>query len=121
MALRQNTETLAEMQQILRLAAEPCQMHDNAKSLIARAAAVLHLTYRRAYSLWYGAEKTRVRAEEAARLRAERERLLQLKIERLEREIATVRRQIADEESAGLARGGDHAAGAPASLAGGVC
>jgi hypothetical protein len=108
---------MREMQEILRLAAEPITLHDNAKSLIARAASVLSLPYRRAQSLWYGEEGRRVRAEEAARLRAEADRLLRAKLARLEREIATLRRQIADaEEGAGLARRQDRAVGEEAPL-----
>jgi hypothetical protein len=80
------------MQEILRLAAEPCQMHDNAKSLIARAAGVLHLSYRRAFTLWYGEEGRRVRADEAARLRAEKDRLLICRLKRLRAEIAETER-----------------------------
>jgi hypothetical protein len=103
-AVKGNEATLREMQGILRLAAEPLTPSDNAKSRIARAAAALSLPYRRAYSFWYGEEKTRVRAEEAARLRAESDRLLRLKLARLEQEIAILRGQIHDEESARLAR-----------------
>jgi hypothetical protein len=95
---------MAEMQRILRLAAEPYRPCDNTKHLIARAAAVLRLPYRRAQTLWYGEEGRRVRAEEAARLRAEADRLLRLKLARLEQEIAILRGQIHDEESARLAR-----------------
>lgn len=97
--------TMREMQDILRLAAEPCRPCDNSKSLISRAAGVLHLSYRRAATLWYGEEGRRVREDEAARLRAERDRLLRLKLARLEREIAELRRQIDAEKGADLARG----------------
>jgi hypothetical protein len=103
-SVKDNAHTMREMQGIMRLAAEPLCPHDNAKSRIARAAAVLSLPYRRAYSLWYGEERARVRAEEAARLRAEADRLLRLKLARLEQEIAILRGQIHDEESARLAR-----------------
>jgi hypothetical protein len=110
---------MAEMQRILRLAAEPFRPCDNTKSLIARAAAVLSLPYRRAQTLWYGEEGRRVRAEEAARLRAESDRLLRLKLCRLELEIADLRRQIDAEESAGLARRQVGAIGQTPTVAGG--
>jgi hypothetical protein len=91
-----NADVLREMQGITRLAAEPVPPGDNVKGAIGRAARALHLTYRRAYSLWYGAEKTLVREEEAARLRVERTRLLELRLERLGREIAETERLIAE-------------------------
>jgi hypothetical protein len=118
-SVKGNAAILREMQEILRLAAEPLCPHDNAKSRIARAAAALSLPYRRAYSFWYGEEKTRVRAEEAARLRAESDRLLRLKLCRLELEIADLRRQIDAEESAGLARRQAGAIGQTPTVAGG--
>jgi hypothetical protein len=120
-ALKGNAAILREMQGILRLAAEPLTPCDNAKSRIARAAAVLSLPYRRAYSFWYGEERARVRAEEAARLRAEADRLLRLKLARLEQEIAILRGQIDAEESAGLARRQDRAVGKADPLTGGCC
>jgi hypothetical protein len=93
-ALRSNaTEALLrEMQAIVRLAAEPRTAADSTKVAIGRAAAALQLNYRRAYSLWYRADRLRVTPEEAARLRVERDRLLLLRYERLEREIAETRR-----------------------------
>jgi hypothetical protein len=93
-ALRSNaTEALLrEMQAIVRLAAEPRTAADSTKAAIGRAAAALQLNYRRAYSLWYRADKLRVTPEEAARLRVERDRLLVLRHARLEREIAETRR-----------------------------
>jgi hypothetical protein len=83
----------AEMQAIVRLAAEPCRLGcDNTKSLIGRAADVLGLSYRRARTFWYGStEQVLVRDEEAARLRDERDRLLRLKEQRLERELHELR------------------------------
>ena len=94
MALRSNeTERLlAEMQAIVRLAAEPRVAADSTKAAIARAAVALRLNYRRAYSLWYRSDKLRVSPEEVARLRTERERLQLLRLECLEREIAETRR-----------------------------
>jgi hypothetical protein len=80
------------MQAIVRLAAEPRTAADSTKAAIGRAAAALQLNYRRAYSLWYRADRLRVTPEEAARLRAERDRLLLLRHARLEREIAETRR-----------------------------
>jgi hypothetical protein len=93
-ALRANaTEALLrEMQAIVRLAAEPRVAADSTKAAIGRAATVLQLNYRRAYSLWYRSDKLRVSPEEAARLRAERDRLQVLRLERLEREIAETKR-----------------------------
>jgi hypothetical protein len=79
------------MRAILHLAAEPYSPRDNMKSLIARAATVLGLTYRHAKRLWYCEEDRRVRAEEVARLRAEKGRLLRLKLERLEQEARELR------------------------------
>ena len=94
MALRSNAaeKLLQEMQAIVRLAAEPRAATDSTKAAIGRAATALQLSYRRAYSLWYRADKLRVSPEEAERLRAERDRLLLLRHERLEREIAETRR-----------------------------
>jgi hypothetical protein len=89
-----NASRIAEMQEILRLAAEPYRSHDNAKSRLARAASALQIPWRRAYSLWYGEAKTLVRDEEAARLRTERDRLLRLHLERLEQETVRLRRRI---------------------------
>lgn len=85
-----------EMQEILRLAAEPLRPNDNAKSRLARATAALRLTRRRAYALWYGEDHALIREEEAARLRAERERLLLLRIERLQAEIADTERLLSE-------------------------
>lgn len=93
-----NSDVLTEMQAILRLAAEPYSVHDNAKSRIARAAAVLQMPWRRTYSLWYGEAKALVRDDEAARLRAERNRLLRLRLQRLEREAAELRALINETE-----------------------
>jgi hypothetical protein len=82
----------AEMQGIVRLAAEPLRPCDNTKSLIGRAADALGISYRRARSFWYGStEQVLVRDEEAARLRDERDRLLRLKEQRLERELHELR------------------------------
>jgi hypothetical protein len=86
----------AEMQEILHLAAEPLRPNDNGKSRLARAAGALRLGRRRAYALWYGEERAVIREEEVARLRAERDRLLELRIERLRREIAEAERQLGE-------------------------
>jgi hypothetical protein len=93
-ALRTNTTELLleEMQAIVRLAAEPRTAADSTKAAIGRAAKALRLNYRRAYSLWYRSDKLRVSPEEVARLRAERERLQLLRLDRLEREIAETKR-----------------------------
>ena len=91
-----NNAILEEMQQILRLAAEPIRPHDNAKSRLGRAAEVLRLGRRRAYSLWYGEAHAVVREEEASRLRGERDRLLMLRIERLQAEIADTERLLSE-------------------------
>lgn len=88
---------VAEMQDIVRMAAEPRPPVDSSKGAINRAARALGITYRRARSFWYGhTEKVLVRDAEAARLRAEHRRLLLLRIERLEREIAETRRLLDD-------------------------
>lgn len=92
----------AEMQEILHLAAEPLRPHDNGKSRLARAAAVLKLGRRRAYALWYGEQHTLIREEEAARLRAERDRLLELRITRLRQEIVEAERQLQEARRANL-------------------
>lgn len=94
MALKANANEalLCEMQAIVRLAAEPRVAADSTKGAIGRAAKALRMNYRRAYSLWYRSDKLRVGPEEAARLRAERDRLLELRYARLEREIAETRR-----------------------------
>lgn len=115
MALRSNAveALLREMQAIVRLAAEPRVAADSTKAAIARAGQALSLNYRRAYSLWYRADRLRVSPEEAARLRAEGDRLLVRRIERLQREIDETKRLLAQAEqrdavaakAAGLARG----------------
>lgn len=112
MSVKSTDTALREMQTIVQLAAEPITPSDNTKGLIGRAAAVLRLPYRRAYQFWYGEERTRVRDEEAARLRAERERLLALKLARLEQEIADLRRQLDAEEAGRLAARATGKAGA---------
>jgi hypothetical protein len=114
---KENQVLLREMQEILRLAAEPRRECDNAKSRIARAATVLQLPWRRAYSLWYGEEDRRVRDEEAARLRAERDRLLRLRLERLEREAIELRRFIDETERRDATKAGA-ADGNPLGMAG---
>jgi hypothetical protein len=91
-SLKTSDALRAEMQQILHLAAEPLRPRDNAKSRLARAAVALRLAPRRAYALWYGEERMLIRAEEAARLRAEKVRLYQLRLVRLRREIAETER-----------------------------
>lgn len=83
-----------EIRDILHLAAEPLRPHDNTKSRLARAAAALQLTRRRAYALWYGEDHTLLREAEIARLRAEKARLLRLREERLRAEIEQTRREI---------------------------
>ena len=125
MALRSNaTEALLrEMQAIVRLAAEPRVAADSTKAAIGRAATVLQLNYRRAYSLWYRSDKLRVSPEEIARLRAEHERLQRLRLERLEREIAETRRLLQEarrhDAAAQAAAGGrSHLAGGGAPLTG---
>jgi hypothetical protein len=99
----------AEMQEILRLAAEPLRPCDNAKSRLARAGAVLRLAPRRAYALWYGEARMLIREEEAARLRVERDRLLELRLARLRQEIAETERLLErrrDETAKGMGRAG---------------
>ncbi|HKW23538.1 MAG TPA: hypothetical protein VJO13_19305 [Ktedonobacterales bacterium] len=101
-----NATLVAEMQAIVRQAAEPRQPLDSQKGAIGRAATALGLTYRRAFSFWYGhTEKVRVSPEEAARLRAEADRLRLARIERLEREIAELRRQCREIRADRLAAG----------------
>ncbi|HEY2416596.1 MAG TPA: hypothetical protein VGH84_01660 [Steroidobacteraceae bacterium] len=82
---------LGEMQCIVRLAAEPRPPVDSSKGAINRAARALGLSYRRARAFWYGEERALVREAEAARLRAERDRLLRLRLERLEVEMQELR------------------------------
>jgi hypothetical protein len=90
------SETLSdeEARAILRLAAEPYGPQDNKKSLIAKAAKALSLTYSRAKRLWYAEDDSPLRAEEAARLRAEKERLYRLRLARLRAEIDETERLI---------------------------
>ena len=102
---------VAEMQDIVRMAAEPRPPVDSSKGAINRAARALGITYRRARSFWYGhTEKVLVREAEAERLRAEHQRLLLARIARLECEIADTRRlleqarQQRDAEAQRLAR-----------------
>jgi hypothetical protein len=105
--MKTNTaDVKAEMQAIVRMAAEPRLPGDNTKGAIRRAAAALQLTYRRAYSLWYSAERAKVRADEAERLRAEAHRLRLLRIERLEREIAELRAEVRRQDALAEAEGG---------------
>jgi hypothetical protein len=99
-ALKTADALRAEMQQILHLAAEPLRPRDNAKSRLARATIALRLAPRRAYALWYGEERMLIRAEEAARLRAEKVRLYQLRLVRLRREIAETERFLGVQRSA---------------------
>jgi hypothetical protein len=99
-SLKTSDALRVEMQQILHLAAEPLRPRDNAKSRLARAAAVLRLAPRRAYALWYGEERMLIREEEAARLRAEKVRLYQLRLVRLRREIAETERFLGVQRSA---------------------
>lgn len=87
-------ELLAEMQAIVRMAAEPRQPVDGIKAALRRASAALGISYRRAMSFWYGDTRAHVTDEEAARLRAERTRLLRLREERLGLEIELTRRLI---------------------------
>jgi hypothetical protein len=98
-SLKTSDALRAEMQQILHLAAEPLRPHDNAKSRLARAAVALRLAPRRAYALWYGEERMLIRVEEAARLRAEKVRLYQLRLVRLRREIAETERLLGVQRS----------------------
>jgi hypothetical protein len=110
-------ELVAEMQAIVRMAAEPRQPVDGLKVALNRASRALGLSYRRTMSFWYGhTERVRVSPEELARLRAERRRLLLLRMVRLEQELAALRRQIDDEESARLARRTTHQTGQVAPL-----
>ena len=76
------------------LAAEPFSPADNRKSLIARAARTLHLTYSRAKRIWYAEDTCSMRAEEVVRLLAERERLYRVRLARLRAEIADTERLI---------------------------
>jgi hypothetical protein len=89
-----NAPLRAEMQEILRLAAEPIRPNDNTKSRLARAAAVLQLGRRRAYTLWYGEATALIRDAEIERLRSERDRLYELRLARLRREIADTERRL---------------------------
>ena len=83
---------IAEMQAIVRMAAEPRQPVDGIKAAVGRASRSLGISYRRAMTFWYGhTEKVLVSNAEATRLRAESDRLLALKIERMERELAVLR------------------------------
>lgn len=66
---------IADMQRIVRLAAEPRPAGDSVKAAIGRAARVLKIGHRRAYTFWHGYDAA-VRADEADRLRAEELRLL---------------------------------------------
>ena len=86
--------SLLEMQEIVRLAAEPLRPHDNVKSKIWRAGRLLGIGYRRAYALWYSEPQAVVGEDEAARLRAERDRLYQLRLARLRQEIADTERRL---------------------------
>lgn len=83
-----------EMRALAQLAADGAGLLDNTKSRIARVARVLSLSWRRASALWYGDIDHRIAAAEAARLRGERERLLQARMDRLGREIAETERLI---------------------------
>lgn len=104
--------SLTERRAIAHLAAEPYGLHDNAKTLISRASRVLQVSLRRATALWYGEPDHCIAAEETARLRAERDRLLALKLARLEQEIADLRRQLDAEEAGRLAARATGKAGA---------
>ena len=83
-----------EMRALAQLAADGAGLRDNTKSRIARVARVLSLSWRRASALWYGDIDHRIAAAETARLRAERERLLQARVDRLGREIEETRQLI---------------------------
>ena len=83
-----------EMRALAQLAADGAGLRDNTKSRIARVARVLSLSWRRASALWYGDIDHWIAAAEAARLRGERERLLQARMARLRREIADTERLI---------------------------
>jgi hypothetical protein len=114
--LNKRDSLVAEMQGIVHLAAEPLRPCDNVKSLIGRAADALGISYRRARSFWYGStEQVLVRDEEAARLRAERDRLRLAKLERLEREIQELRTLLhyAEQRDAAAAGGSDPMADGP--------
>jgi hypothetical protein len=81
-----------EMQAIVRLAAEPRPAADSLVAALLRASRALGISYRRTVSFWYGyTERVRVSPEEAAKLRAERDRLLRLRLARLEQELAELR------------------------------
>lgn len=67
---------LADMQRIVRSAAEPRAPGDSIKAAIGRAAHALGLSYRRAYDFWYASPSAAVRAHEADRLRNEELRIL---------------------------------------------
>lgn len=89
------TALIAEMQAIVRMAAEPRQPVDGIKAAVGRAAKALGISYRRAMTFWYGyTEKVLVTEAEAERLRAERARLLALRIDRLERELIALRSEM---------------------------
>lgn len=108
-----NRDTLlTEMQAIVRFAAEPRPVTDSIKGAIRRASRALGISYRRSRSFWYGCDRAKVTEAEAARLRAERDRLLALRIECLDRELAELRAEMGRldaEKSARLA--GREAAG----------
>lgn len=86
---------MAEMQSIIRAAAEPWSPGDSAKAAIRRAARNTGLTFRRARTFWYG-ESAAVRAAEADALRAWHAEWLETQAERLERQAAEYRARKAE-------------------------
>ena len=68
------SETLREMQEIVRGAAGAPQWGDTKQAGIARAARRLGLSFRRARSLWYAEPGVKVWADEADRLRRLRDK-----------------------------------------------
>jgi len=119
------TALIAEMQAIVRMAAEPRQPVDGIKAAVGRAAKALGISYRRAMTFWYGyTEKVLVTEAEAARLRRQRERLYEHRLERLRHDIACTERLLEDarrrnaEASAGGVAVGSDAAQSPVEVDG---
>jgi hypothetical protein len=109
-ALNPNTadmsDTLDEMQMIVRAAAEPWAPGDSVKAAITRAARRLGISYRRAYTLWYAAHCA-LRETEAASLRAWYRDFCDREAERLEQRAALYRERRAALESRIHARAKD--------------
>ena len=83
----------AEMQAIVRAAAQPAVAGESVKAAIGRAARRLRLGYGRTRSHWYGLARL-VSAEEADRLRELRLTLALDRLEQMERERASLRQWV---------------------------